>query len=133
MRFSYHGELGGDRGAVTACLCRSCRRAQGFAAAVAPASRAGFTLTQGEDALVEFESSPGKLRAFCGKCGSPLYSRRTSDPDSLRLRLGAFDELPDTFRIDAVIHAERAPAWTRLESAPVFGGFEPGRPSDQRI
>ena len=29
----------------------------------------------------EFESSPGKWRAFCQNCGSPLYSRRAARPE----------------------------------------------------
>ncbi len=129
VRFAYDGELGGEAGALTLCLCAMCRRAGSYAAAVAPAHAAGFRLTAGEGVLREYESSPGKLRAFCGQCGTPIYSRRTSEPGALRLRLGAFDELPQTLRIEAVIHTAAAPPWTRIEGAAVFSGVEAGRPS----
>ena len=68
VRFTYSGELGGSLGLVTLCHCSQCRKATGFAAAVAPARAAGFTITQGGDLVREYESSPGKLRAFCGVC-----------------------------------------------------------------
>ena len=38
VRYAYSGPLGGDLGTVTVCHCASCRRAQGYMAAVAPAS-----------------------------------------------------------------------------------------------
>jgi len=41
----------------------------------------------GEERIREYESSPGTLRAFCSRCGSPLYSRRRDAPDVLRLGL----------------------------------------------
>ena len=40
------------------------------------------------------ESSPGVFRAFCGCCGSPIYSRRPDAPDVLRLRLGILNDDP---------------------------------------
>jgi hypothetical protein len=42
--------------------------------------------------LTEYESSPGKVRAFCRRCGSPVYSRRDALPETLRLRIGLLDE-----------------------------------------
>lgn len=43
------------------------------------------------DALREYESSPGKSRAFCSVCGSPIFAYLVSSPDVLRLRLGSLD------------------------------------------
>ena len=128
VRFTYAGELGGRQGAVTVCYCRDCRKAQGFAAAVAPAEAAGFKLTQGADLIREYESTPGKRRAFCAQCGSPLYSRRDDRPEVLRVRLGAFDDpLPD-LRVEAQIHTAGRPAWTTsVGEAPAYPGAEPER------
>jgi hypothetical protein len=109
--------MGGALGKITACLCGQCRKAQGFAAAVGPAEARGFAIIQGQDQIREFESSPGKQRAFCGRCGSPLYSRLQARPDALRLRLGAFDKLPKNIAVEAVIFTQEAPAWTHLEGA----------------
>jgi hypothetical protein len=127
VRFTYSGELGGSLGRITACLCDQCRRAQGFAAAVGPAEARGFSIVQGQDQVCEFESSPGKMRAFCGRCGSPLYSRLDNRPDAVRLRLGAFDKLPQNVAVEAVIFSGEAPAWTRLEEALHYPAREPER------
>jgi hypothetical protein len=128
VQFSYSGEIGGALGKITACLCRQCRRAQGFAAAVGPAEASGFSILQGKDLVCEFQSSPGKWRAFCGRCGSPLYARLQAKPEVLRLRLGAFDTLPKDIAIEAVIFAEDPPAWTSLEDAPRYPAREADRP-----
>jgi len=74
------------------CHCKSCRKASGSAhAANAPVERASFQLLQGQPLVREFESSPGKFRAFCSNCGSPLYAYLTATPDVLRIRLGTLD------------------------------------------
>ncbi|MDR3512853.1 MAG: GFA family protein [Caulobacteraceae bacterium] len=130
VRYRYAGPLGGPLGAVTVCHCGQCRRAQGLAAAVAPARAAGFELTQGADLVREYESSPGKIRAFCGVCGSPLYSRRVADPAGLRLRLGSLDAAPEDLKVQAHIHVADLPAWAALDDdAPRYAGVEPGRRS----
>jgi hypothetical protein len=85
-------EIDGDLGDFGYCHCRSCRKASGTAhAANAPVKRAAFRLLGGSDTLREFESSPGKLRVFCSRCGSPIYAYLTSSPDDIRIRLGTLD------------------------------------------
>ena len=127
VRYTYEGELGGRAGAVTVCHCASCRKAQGFAAGVVPAWADGFAVTAGDDLIREYESSPGKKRAFCTRCGSPLYSRRDDKPEALRLRLGGLDDPPGSLVIEAHIHTEGAPAWAGPDEAPRYPGAEPGR------
>ena len=95
---------------------------------MAPIAAAAFTVTDGEGLIRVFESSPGKERAFCGVCASPLYSRRAADPSVMRLRLGSLDDAPADLRIQAHIFTEGAPAWDGLDDgAPRYGGAEPGR------
>ena len=128
VRYRYTGELGGGHGAVTMCHCRQCRKAQGAAAAVAPAATANLVVTDGADMVREYESSPGKYRAFCARCGSPLYSRRFEAPDALRLRLGSLDETPAGLRIDAHIFFEDRAAWEDTQiNAPKYPAQEPDR------
>ncbi len=128
VRFVYSGELGGSLGAVTVCYCGACRKAHGFAAAVAPAEAAGFKILGGADLIREFESSPGKKRAFCAACGSPFYSRRDDHPKVLRLRLGALDAAPEGLKVQAQIHTGDRPAWAgTVCDAPAYPGAEPGR------
>jgi hypothetical protein len=128
VRFVYSGELGGRLGAVTVCYCRDCLKAQGFAAAVVPGEASGFAVVRGGDLIWEYQSSPGKKRAFCGHCGSPIYSRRDDHPEGLRLRLGAFDEPPEALLVQAQIHTRGRPAWSQsVCEAPAYPGREPDR------
>jgi hypothetical protein len=85
-------EVSGELGDFGYCHCTSCRKASGSAhAANAPVDRARFRFLQGAEHLREYESSPGKYRAFCPTCGSPIYARVDKRPDVLRLRLGSLD------------------------------------------
>ena len=87
-------EVAGSLDDVVICHCSQCRRANGAAfnvAVVVPSAAVEFS---SRAQLREFESSPGKLRAFCGGCGCPIYSRLADDPETLRLRGGTIVDLP---------------------------------------
>ena len=87
-----HYEIDGELGAAMICHCGKCRKANGSAFAVnAVVNVSEFHLTKGADLVTEFESTPGVFRTFCKGCGSPLYSRRPSQPDVCRLRVGTLD------------------------------------------
>ena len=74
------------------CHCASCRKASGSAyGANAGLSREALHLQDPQNQLREFESSPGKKRAFCGQCGSPIYAYLTDAPSLVRIRLGSLD------------------------------------------
>lgn len=126
-------ELTGDLGDVSYCHCQSCRKASGSAhSANAPVDRARFRLVSGQDTLQEYESSPGKRRVFCSRCGAPLYVYFTESPDVLRLRLGSLDT---PFARPARAHsfvADKA-AWDIIEGAlPQFAGWAPASVLDRR-
>jgi hypothetical protein len=88
VRYQIEGELG----EFGYCHCRSCQKASGSAyAANAPIQRDLFRLISGSSELRQFESSPGKVRVFCGHCGSPLYAYLHASPEILRIRLGSLD------------------------------------------
>jgi hypothetical protein len=73
-----------------------CQRANGSAfAANAPIRARYLEWLAGREAITEYESSPGKFRAFCSRCGSPIYSRVAAEPDAFRIRLGALDGDPE--------------------------------------
>lgn len=89
-------EISGRLGPVVYCHCSRCRKASGTAfGANADVRRKYWHLASGDDLIREFESSPGVWRAFCGHCGSPVYSRRSAAPDVLRVRLGLLDGDPE--------------------------------------
>src|SRR5512145_863805 len=92
VRFRVTGKLG----PAGYCHCKMCQRASGSAfAANAPARTHYFQLTSGAELVTEYESSPGKFRAFCRRCGSPIYSRTDADPEVRRIRLGTLDGDPE--------------------------------------
>jgi hypothetical protein len=85
-------EVSGDLPQVQICHCQDCRKAQGSAfAANIPLAVADVKLLSGQDLMAAYESSPGKERVFCRRCGGPLFSRLASKPEALRLRAGTLD------------------------------------------
>jgi hypothetical protein len=92
VRFALHGKLG----PFIYCHCATCRRANGSAfAANAPVRTRYVEWLTGRETITEYESTPGKFRAFCGRCGSPVYSRLVADPEILRIRIGTLDGDPE--------------------------------------
>ena len=78
-------------GPIIHCHCRTCRKAHGAAfSSIAAVPRDTFRWTRGEGLLSSFESSPGKFRRFCSRCGSQLLAERT-DSAHVMLRLGCLD------------------------------------------
>ncbi|QSP96355.1 GFA family protein [Marinobacter salinisoli] len=89
ITFEYDGPIG----PITLCHCSQCRRAHGSAfSASAPVQRVRFRFLTGESLVTEFESRPGKYRAFCSHCGSHLFSRVDAIPGILRLLAGVINE-----------------------------------------
>ena len=88
VRYQIEGELA----PIQLCHCSQCRRAQGtpFASNI-PVAESAFKLLSGAERLQAFESSPGKQRVFCSRCGSPIYSRTERVPGVLRVRAGGLE------------------------------------------
>jgi len=117
VRFRIDGKLG----PAGFCHCKQCQRASGSAfAANAPARTTYFTITAGADRVTEYESSPGKFRAFCRNCGSPIYSRRDSEPELRRIRLGALDSDPERRPLGHVWVSSKAPWFTITDELPQY-------------
>jgi hypothetical protein len=108
-------EITGDLGPLALCHCRNCRKASGSAFNAAAEVAAGdLRVVNGADAMAEYESSPGVFRVFCGRCGSPLFSRRTATPQSYRLRVGTLDT-PIAGKPAAQIFASEKAEWFDLD------------------
>jgi hypothetical protein len=129
VRYRVDGELG-DFGY---CHCRSCRKASGAGhGANAPVDRARFHVVSGLSLVKEFESSPGKLRAFCGECGSPLYAYLTETRDVLRVRLGSLDT-PFDSRPRAHTWVSDKASWEPIEDGvPQFAEWAPRSVVEQK-
>ena len=84
-------EVDAPTGPIVHCHCTTCRKTHGAAfSTVMPVPRAAFRWLRGEELLSSFESSPGKLRRFCTRCGSHIVADRPNQPNVL-LRLGCLD------------------------------------------
>ncbi len=84
-------EVQAEAGPIVHCHCRTCRKAHGSAfSSVSNVPRTAFRWTRGADRLSAYESSPGKTRYFCARCGSHIMAERT-DRDTVLLRLGCLD------------------------------------------
>ncbi len=128
IRYEVSAELG-DFGY---CHCTSCRKASGSAhAANAPVDRVNFHLI-GESEIREYESSPGKFRAFCSNCGSPIFAYLTSTPEIIRLRLGTLDT-PFTKQPKAHTFVGDKGPWEPItDNLPQYQGWAPRAVLDQR-
>ncbi len=89
IRFTIAGQLA----PIQVCHCGQCRQAQGgpFATNI-PVDTSALSFSAGLDLLRRHESSPGKVRAFCSVCGSPVFSERASLPGVVRIRAGLLAE-----------------------------------------
>lgn len=83
------------------CHCETCRRAASAPQLPFFGARSGdFRYTSG--VAVDYRSSPGVTRSFCGRCGSPLTYRRDDAPgelDVMTVSLDKPDAIPPTFRV----------------------------------
>jgi len=90
VRFEINGRLG----PVIYCHCSMCRRATGSSFATnASVQTENLRILKGQELIKEYESSPGNRRAFCSKCGSPVYGTFADIPSVRRVRLGALDSV----------------------------------------
>jgi hypothetical protein len=91
-----------------------------------PVPREQFRWIRGEGLLAAFESSPGKLRRFCSRCGSQIVAERVAQSTVL-LRLGCLDT-PITDRPKAHIWRSDAAPWfdPKEHIAEMPRGFDAG-------
>ena len=103
-------EVDTEPGPFIHCHCRTCRKSHGSAfSTVMAVPRQAFRWTKGEELLASFESSPGKFRRFCCRCGSHLFAERTGQP-TVMLRLGCLDT-PIVDRARAHIWRSEGASW----------------------
>jgi hypothetical protein len=93
------------------CHCTRCQRRTGTAASpqarVAPGS---FRLVAGAELVRAWAPPGGFEKAFCSACGSGLFSRDPDDPETISVRLGAFDRDPG-IRPSVRTYTAYAAAW----------------------
>ena len=125
VRYAITGRIG----PVVYCHCSQCRKANGTAfAANANVRQTDIAFLAGRDRISEYESSPGKHRAFCARCGAPIYSRTAADPEHLRVRLGTLDEDPGRRPLAHCWVSSKAPWFDISDGLPQFPEGPPPKP-----
>lgn len=121
-------EVAGGIDSIIHCHCSRCRKASGTAYATNGLVRAdGLRILQGAEQFRSYASAPGRLRHFCGVCGSPVYSSNAADPERYRLRLGVLDS-PISERPISHNFVSSSADWDDLDAAlPRYDGYEPSR------
>ena len=99
------------------CHCHTCQKAHAAAAApTARVRRENFRWLAGEDAVKGYESSPGKVRHFCGRCGSHLVAIREGQ-DEYILRVATLDADPSQRPVIGIWTSHDAP-WLTCDNMP---------------
>ncbi|MBN9534644.1 MAG: GFA family protein [Alphaproteobacteria bacterium] len=88
-RITYEAEINPDY--VIICHCTDCQTVSGAPyRANVPVLAANFKLRGEPKTYVKIASSGNEMMlAFCGNCGTSLYSGKKDDPSVFNLRLGA--------------------------------------------
>lgn len=77
---------------IVCCHCSQCRKAQGSAFATnGNVDAKDFKFISGEKNLTQYQYSDTQIKLFCKTCGSPILSKNTLNPDSVRIRLGTIE------------------------------------------
>ena len=77
------------------CHCTRCQRRTGTAASPNARTQPGsFRIVEGEEHVRAWAPEGGFEKSFCGLCGSALFSRDPKNPETIGVRLGAFDSDP---------------------------------------
>lgn len=118
-------QITGVIGPAGNCHCPMCRKSHGAAfvtwAFVHPDQ---FQWTAGEEFVERYESSPGKERCFCRKCGSPLVlvdSGKISE-----VVLGTVDGDPGVRPGEHIFVGSKAPWYEITDALPQFETWPPG-------
>lgn len=104
--------LTGPHNWVGHCHCDSCRRATASAFATwigHPNDAWSFT---GQDPKT-FVSSPGRLRGFCGTCGTPMFYKSDAYPDETHFYAALMDNAADLTPTDEFFPEDKLP-WAHL-------------------
>lgn len=121
---AYEAEV--DPGAVAICHCADCQMLTGtaFRANIA-ASAASFRLLTGmpQRYIKTAASGTQRVHAFCGTCGTPVFSCAVENPPSYSLRVGALRERDQLQPPARQIWTKRRLAWvTQLADVPAVAG-----------
>jgi hypothetical protein len=121
---TYRAEVEPDTIAI--CHCLDCQRLSGAAfRANVGASAESFQILSGEPHryIKTGDSGAKRLHAFCGDCGSPIYSSAPDNPKSFTLRIGGLNQRNELGRpVRQIWTARRLPWSFSLADVPAIEG-----------
>jgi hypothetical protein len=114
-------EIEGRLEPIQVCHCQQCRKAQGtpFSTNISVSTQ-DFKILSGARSLTRYESSPGMVRYFCTRCGSPIYGAKDTDPDIYRVRAGTINELLSVRPVADFFNASKCNWWPITDDLPQF-------------
>lgn len=104
---------------VAHCHCSYCRRAHGapfVTWAGFPSER--FSIEPGAGQPTWYESSPGAQRAFCARCGSPMFFQSTRWPGEMHIARALFADPLDREPSAHVFYEMHVPWLTIADDLP---------------
>jgi len=108
------------------CHCHTCRKTHAAAfVSTAGVKRAHFRWLKGQETLTAYESSPGKLRHFCSRCGAHLMAERPHLPVVI-VRVATLDDDPGVVAEHHIWISHDVP-WLRYEGVAGHPEWQPGR------
>lgn len=111
---------------VAQCHCQECRRTSGTGHTMGAMFRADQVEMQGELGEHKYASSKNSevTKAFCPKCGSPMFGRNTNAPDHMILPLGSMDTT-EALEIQVVIFNRDKQHWDALPETTMIFDTQP--------
>jgi hypothetical protein len=107
------------------CHCSNCRKSHGAAfvtwGIIDPDQ---FRWISGEELVQGYESSPGRKRCFCRKCGSALVSTHSGSVGEVVV--GTIDGDPGARPAEHIFVGSKAPWHEITDSLPQFEEWPPG-------
>ena len=119
---TYEAEV--EPGSVNVCHCLDCQMLTGsaFRANIAaPADRFRIVAGKPREYVKTADSGAKRVHAFCGECGSPVYSSAPQNPKTFSLRLGALRETEALGKPARQIWTKRRLSWIpKVDGVPEF-------------
>ena len=111
------------------CHCRTCQLSSGAPAmAFASVKNGDWAASQGEDSIRTIRSSNFGRRAFCGKCGTPLFVRVDHQPQTVDFSVVTLDDPDAVVPAFHIFWSSRVAWFEPGDDLPRHDRFRPGTP-----
>ncbi len=125
---AWEGSGTGDM--VHHCHCSMCRKTSGAAfGTFGGFPAADFRFTRGEAGIRRYPSSPGGVRAFCGRCGSAVPGQPFED--LIFVPFGNLEGDPGGRPMAHIFVTSKAPWYEIADDLPRFDAYPPGYPDPE--